>query len=82
MVFFKYWHFFYVLISGKRDQGNVFYDILERKHAFLDYKNKELKKVKTTGIFQKGSVHGFGQNLAIYPCFYSTQNSQGKCVSG
>ena len=25
-------------------QENVFYDILERKNAFLDYKNKKLKK--------------------------------------
>ena len=29
---------------GNLGQENVFYDILERKNAFLCYKNKELKK--------------------------------------
>ena len=29
-------------------QENVFYDILERKNAFLGYKNKKLKFVKLT----------------------------------
>ena len=31
---------------GKIGQENVFYDILERKNAFLGYKNKKLKKSK------------------------------------
>ena len=44
-------HFFYVIIPGKGGQGNVFYDILERENAFLDYKNNKLKKKKTTGNF-------------------------------
>ena len=29
---------------GHTGQENVFYDILERKNAFLGYKNKKLKK--------------------------------------
>ena len=29
---------------GNIGQENVFYDILERKHAFLGYKNKKIKK--------------------------------------
>ena len=29
---------------GNIGQENVFYDILERKHAFLGYKNKKFKK--------------------------------------
>ena len=28
------------------EQENVFYDILERKNAFLGYKNKKFKKSK------------------------------------
>ena len=28
---------------GNIDQKNVFYDIIERKNAFVDYKNKKLK---------------------------------------
>ena len=31
---------------GKIGQENVFYDILERKNAFLGYKNKKFKKSK------------------------------------
>ena len=31
---------------GNIGQENVFYDILERKHAFLGYKNKKFKKSK------------------------------------
>ena len=34
--------FFFACIG----QENVFYDILERKHAFLGYKNKKFKKSK------------------------------------
>ena len=31
---------------GNIEQENVFYDILERKNAFLGYKNTKLKKSK------------------------------------
>ena len=34
------------LYLGNIGQENVFYDILERKHAFLGYKNKTLKTSK------------------------------------
>ena len=40
----KIWQFFHLFILGKIGQENVFYDILERKNAFLDYKNIKLKK--------------------------------------
>ena len=36
-------HFSNFLFSGNIGQANVFYDILEGKNAFLDYKNKKLK---------------------------------------
>ena len=39
--------------SGNIGKQNVFDDILERKHAFLGYKNKKLKKSKLA-IFPKG----------------------------
>ena len=55
MVLVKNWHFFHIIILGKRGQGNVFYDILERKNAFLDYKNNKLKKVEKLG-FPKVSI--------------------------
>ena len=38
---------------GNIGQENVFYDILERKNAFLGYKNKKFKKSKI-GHFWKG----------------------------
>ena len=41
-------------------QQNVFYDILERKNAFLGYKNKKFKKSKNWH-FSKG----------VNPCFLS-----------
>ena len=50
-------------------EENVFLDILERKNAFLGYKNKRSKSGKIA-IFPKGLVHGFGQKLAIFPSFF------------
>ena len=37
-------HFSNFFFLGNIDQENVFYDILERKNAFLGYKNKKSKK--------------------------------------
>ena len=44
----------------------MFYDILERKNAFLGFKNKKFKKVKNWD-FSKGLTHGFGPKMAIFP---------------
>ena len=43
---FKNGHFFNFFFLSKIGQGNVFYDILERKKPFLGYKNKKFKKSK------------------------------------
>ena len=53
MVLVEKWPFFQLLFSGNIGQENVFYYILERKEAFLGYKNKKLKKSKN-GHFSKG----------------------------
>ena len=37
---------FPTFFSGNIGEENVFYDILERKNAFLSYKNKKFKKAK------------------------------------
>ena len=37
---------FQTFFLGKLDQENVFYDILERKNAFLRYRNKKSKQAK------------------------------------
>ena len=39
-------HFSNFFFKGNIGQENVFYDILERKNAFLGYKNKKFKKSK------------------------------------
>ena len=44
---------FPIFFLGNIGQENVFYDILERKNAFLGYKNKKLKKSKNWH-FSKG----------------------------
>ena len=38
--------FYQLFFLGNIGQENVFYDILERKNAFLGYKNKKFKKSK------------------------------------
>ena len=35
-------------------QENVFYDILERKNAFLGHENTKFKKSKKLTFFQRG----------------------------
>ena len=56
MVLVKKWPFchFFFLFLGNIGQENVFYNILERKNAFLAYKNKKLKKSKKMTFFQRG----------------------------
>ena len=46
-------HFSNFIFLGNIGQENVFYDILERKNAFLGYKNKKFKKSKNWH-FSKG----------------------------
>ena len=62
-------HFSNFFGGGNKDQEIVFYDILEQKNAFLGYKNKKFKRWKID-IFPKGSTHGFGPKLAIFPFFF------------
>ena len=60
-------HFFF----RQYGQGNVCYDIVERKIAFQGYKNKTFKKGHD--IFQKGLTHVFGPKMAIFPTFFFRQ---------
>ena len=50
---FKNGHFINFFFLDNIGQGNVFYDILERKNAFLGNKNKKIKKSKNCH-FSKG----------------------------
>ena len=46
MVLVKKGPFFHLYILGNKGQENEFYDILEQRNTFLDYKNKNFKKSK------------------------------------
>ena len=69
MVLVQKWPFFQLFFLGNIGQENVFYDILERKNAFLGYKNKKSKNSKID-IFPKGLTHGFGTKMAIFPILF------------
>ena len=51
---------------GNESQENAFYDILQRKNAFLGYKKKKFKNSKNCH-FLKALTHGFGPKRAIFP---------------
>ena len=46
MVLIKKWLFFLVFFLRNIGQENVFYNILQRKNAFLAHKKKKFKKSK------------------------------------
>ena len=58
-----------LFFSGNIGQANVFYGILERKNAFLDYKNKKFRKSKNWH-FSKGVNIGFGPKVAIFQTLF------------
>ena len=65
MVLIEKWLFFQLYFLGNIGQENVFYNILERKKAFLGYKNKKFKKSKNWH-FSKRLTHGLGPKKAIF----------------
>ena len=69
MVFVQKWSFFQLSFLANISKENVFYDILDKKNAFLGYKNKTFK-IKKVDIFPKGFTHGFGPKMAIFPTFF------------
>ena len=60
MVLVQKWPFFQLFFLGNIGQENVFYDILQRKKAFLDYKNKKSMKSEKWHFSQ-----------GVNPCFCS-----------
>ena len=61
---------FSTFLLGNIGQENVFYDILERKNAFLDYKNKKFKKSKNPP-FSKRDNQWFCSKNGHYSDFFS-----------
>ena len=69
MALVKKCSFFQLFILSNGGQENVFYDILERKNAFLDYQDKKFKKSKNWHL-PEGVNHGFGRKMVIFPTFF------------
>ena len=69
MLLVQKWPFWELFFLGNIGQENVFYDILERKNAFLGYKNKQFQKSKNWP-FSKG----------INPCFWSKNGYFGNFI--
>ena len=73
MVLVQKWPSFQLFFLGNIGQENVFYDILERKNAFLDYKNKKFKKLKNSH-FSKGVNRCFWSKNGHFSNFYFLGN--------
>ena len=55
--------------KGNIGQENVFHYILERRNAFLRYKNKKFKQSKIH-LIPRGLTHGFGPLIAFFKLFF------------
>ena len=53
MALVKNWQFFHIFTIGKKNKENVFNCVQERKKAFPDYRNNQVKKPKISD-FSKG----------------------------
>ena len=69
MVFVQKWPFFQLFLLGNIGLENVFCDILERKNAFLGYKNKKFKKSKNWH-FSNGDNPWFWSKHGHFPTFF------------
>ena len=72
----RFSNFFFL---GNIGQENVYYDILERKNAFLDLQ-KTSSKSRKIDIFSKGLTHGFGPKMADFPTLFFRQYRPEKCL--
>ena len=69
-------HFSKCSFWGNIGQANVFYDILERKNAYVGYKNKKSKSRKID-IFPKGLTHSSSSKMAFLKMFFFRQSRSG-----
>ena len=73
MVLIKNSHFSNFIFLGNIGHENVFYDILERKSDFLDYKDKKFKKSKNSHFF-KGVNPWFWSKNGQFSTFFFLGN--------
>ena len=81
MVLVHKWDLFHVFIFGKIGKKKVSVDILERKNALLDYKNKKQKKSKNWP-FSKGVRLWFWSKNGIFSHLFIFGKIRKKKVSG
>ena len=73
-------HFLKLFFLGNIGQENVFYDILERKNTFIDYKNKGFKQSKNWH-FSKGVNPWFWSTIGHFSnFFFFRQYRPAKCL--
>ena len=61
-------------------QENVFYDILERKNAFLGYKNKKFKQSRIWHFSKRINSWFWSKNGHFFKFFFFRQWRLGKCL--
>ena len=69
-------HFFNFFFLGNINQENVFYDNLDRKNAFLRYKNKKFKKTKYWHFFKGVNAWFWSKNGHFSNFFFLGNISQ------
>ena len=74
------WPFFRQLFLANIGQENVFHDILERKNAFLGYKNSEFKKWKNCDFFNGANPWFWSKIGHFSTLFFFRQYRPGKSV--
>ena len=90
----KYWHFskrvnpwffskmaiFPPFFYGNIGHENVFFDILERKNAFLAYKHNKFKTSRNWHFSKEVSPWFWSKNCHFSNFFFFWQYLQGKCI--
>ena len=71
---------FRIFFLGNLGQENVFYDILERKNAFLRYKNNKFKKSKNRHFSKGVNLWIRSKKKAIFPTFFFQGNQARKMI--
>ena len=66
---------------GKLGKENVFYDILERKTAFLRYKNNKFKKSKNKQFSKGVNPMFWSKKRPFFPPLFFSDIRPGKCFS-
>ena len=78
MVLVQTWPFLNVFFLGIIGQEYLFYDILERKNAFLGYKNKKFKKSKNCDFSKGVNLWFWSKNGHFFFSFFK-HCRPGKC---